>query len=163
MFPRNHQFPGDACHLVGQRHGGQLRRLAFEELGKPRRRPAAASNMLDHGGSPDHQHAAQSFIAGSKHRSPGRPRVDKTIEGLIVRMAEENLFWGYDRIVGSLANLGYEVSDQTVGNILRRHGVSPAPERKRSMTWAAFIRAHLAVLAGTDFFTVEVLTPHLNT
>jgi putative transposase len=95
---------------------------------------------------------------GSKHRSPGRPRVDKTIEGLIVRMAEENLSWGYDRIVGSLANLGYEVSDQTVGNILRRHGVPPAPERKRSMTWAAFIRAHLAVLAGTDFFTEEVLT-----
>ena len=95
---------------------------------------------------------------GSRHRSPGRPRVDKTIEGLIVRMAEENISWGYDRIVGSLANLGYEVSDQTVGNILRRHGVSPAPERKRSMTWAAFIRAHLAVLAGTDFFTVEVLT-----
>jgi putative transposase len=95
---------------------------------------------------------------GSKHRSPGRPRVDKAIEGLIVRMAEENLSWGYDRIVGSLANLGYEVSDQTVWNILRRHGVSPAPGRKRSMTWAAFIQAHLAVLAGTDFFTVEVLT-----
>jgi transposase InsO family protein len=73
-------------------------------------------------------------------------------------MAEENLSWGYDRIVGSLANLGYEVSDQTGGNILRRHGVSPAPVRKRSMNWAAFIRAHLAVLAGTDFFTVDVLT-----
>ena len=90
---------------------------------------------------------------GSKHRSPGRPRVDKTIEGLIVRMAEENLSWGYDRIVGSLANLGYEVSDQTVGNILRRQGVPPAPERKRSMTWAAFIRAHLAVLAGTPLLS----------
>src|SRR5450759_3509773 len=38
---------------------------------------------------------------GSKHRSPGRPRVDKTIEGLIVRMAEENRSWGYDRIVAS--------------------------------------------------------------
>jgi hypothetical protein len=90
---------------------------------------------------------------GSKHRSPGRPRVDKTIEGLIVRMAAENLSWGYDRIVGSLANLGYEVSDQTVGNILRRQGVPPAPERKRSMTWAAFIRAHLAVLAGTPLLS----------
>ena len=90
---------------------------------------------------------------GSKHRSPGRPRVDKTIEGLIVRMAEENLSWGYDRIVGSLANLGCEVADQTVGNILRRQGVPPAPERKRSMTWAAFIRAHLAVLAGTPLLS----------
>jgi len=95
---------------------------------------------------------------GSKHRSPGRPRIDRAVEELVVRMAEENRSWGYDRIVGALANLGYEVSDQTVGNILRRRGVPPAPERKRSMTWAAFIRAHLTLLAGTDFFTVEVLT-----
>jgi len=73
-------------------------------------------------------------------------------------MAEENKSWGYDRIVGALANLGHGVSDQTVGNVLRRHGVPPAPQRKRTTTWAAFIRAHLAVLSGTDFFSVEVLT-----
>ncbi|MEJ2378835.1 MAG: integrase core domain-containing protein [Pseudolabrys sp.] len=65
---------------------------------------------------------------------------------------------GYDRIAGALANLGYEVCDQTVGNVLRRHALPPAPERKRTMTWAAFIRTHLALLAGTDFFTAEVLT-----
>ena len=59
---------------------------------------------------------------------------------------------------GALANLGYEISDQTVGNVLRRHGLPPAPERKRTGTWAAFIRTHLALLAGTDFFTAEVLT-----
>jgi hypothetical protein len=34
---------------------------------------------------------------------------------------------------------------------MRRHGLPPAPERKRTTTWAEFIRAHLAVLAGTDF------------
>jgi hypothetical protein len=34
--------------------------------------------------------------------------------------------WGYDRIAGALANLGHEVSDQTVGNMLRRHGTAPA-------------------------------------
>ena len=73
-------------------------------------------------------------------------------------MAKENRSWGYDRIVGALANLGYRVSDQTVGNVLRRHGIAPAPERKRTTTWAEFIRTHLALLAGTDFFTVEVLT-----
>ena len=73
-------------------------------------------------------------------------------------MAEENRSWGYDRIVGALANLGHEVSDQTVGNVLQRHGLPPAPERKHTTTWATFIRAHLAVLAGTDFFTAEVLT-----
>ena len=64
---------------------------------------------------------------------------------------------GYDRIVGALANLGHEVSDQTVGNVLRRHGIPPAPERKRRTTWAAFIRIHLALLAGTDISAAEVL------
>jgi putative transposase len=58
-----------------------------------------------------------------------------------------------------MANIGHRLSDQTVGNILQRHGIPPAPERKRTTTWADFIRAHMAVLAGTDFFSVEVLTP----
>jgi hypothetical protein len=35
-------------------------------------------------------------------------------------MARENPSWGYDRIVGALANLGHRLSDQTVGNVLRR-------------------------------------------
>ena len=76
----------------------------------------------------------------------------------MVRIARENSGWGYDRIVGALTNLGHSVSDQTVGNILRRHGIAPAPQRKRTTTWSEFIRSHMAVLAGTDFFTMEVLT-----
>jgi len=43
---------------------------------------------------------------------------------------------GYDRIVGALANLGYTICDQTVGNVLRRHALLPAPERKRTTTWS---------------------------
>ena len=76
----------------------------------------------------------------------------------MVRLARENRGWGYDRIVGALANLGHPISDQTVGNILRRHNIAPAPERSRTMTWKEFIRSHVDVLAGADFFTVEVLT-----
>jgi len=34
----------------------------------------------------------------------------------------------------------------------------PAPERKPTTTWSAFFRTHLALLAGTDVFTAEVLT-----
>jgi hypothetical protein len=82
----------------------------------------------------------------------------REVEQLIVRMAQQNRDWGYDRIAGALANLGYQVCDQTVGNVLHRHGLPPAPERKRTTTWSAFIRTHLALLAGTDFFTAEVLT-----
>jgi hypothetical protein len=66
--------------------------------------------------------------------------------------------WGYDRIAGALANLGYAISDRTVGNIQRRHNLAPAPERSRTTSWKEFIRLHMEVLAGADFFTVEVLT-----
>jgi transposase len=88
--------------------------------------------------------------------SVGRPRIAQELEALVVRMAQENRSWGYDRIVGALANLGYRISDQTVGNILKRHGVSPAPTRKTTTTWKEFIRMHMDVLVATDFFTGEV-------
>jgi putative transposase len=94
---------------------------------------------------------------GSKHRSyPGRPRISAEVEALIVKFAGENSGWGYDRIAGALANLGHEISDQTVGNVLRRHGIGPAPRRSQTTTWKDFIAAHMAVLAGIDFFTAEV-------
>lgn len=101
---------------------------------------------------------AQKFD-GSKFRSyPGRPRISREVTELIVQMAKENSGWGYDRIVGALANLGHVVSDQTVGNVLRRHGIAPVPKRSQSMTWRDFIAGHMAVIVGIDFFTVEILT-----
>ena len=101
---------------------------------------------------------AQKFDGSQQRQSPGRPKIDQELEALVVRMAQENRSWGYDRIVGALANLGYTVSDQTVGNILKRHGIPPAPERKTTTTWKEFIRTHMDVLVATDFFTAEVWT-----
>jgi putative transposase len=101
---------------------------------------------------------AQKFDGSKNRQGPGRPPVSDEVVELIVRMARENPGWGYDRIVGALSNLGHAVSDQTVGNILRKHGVAPAPKRSQTTTWKDFISAHMAVLAGIDFFTVEVLT-----
>src|SRR5467141_5425931 len=101
---------------------------------------------------------ARKFDGSKARRSPGRPRIEREVEQLIVRMAKENRDWGYDRIAGALANLGYEVCDQTVGNVLQRHALAPAPERRRTTAWADFIRTHMALLVGTDFFTAEVLT-----
>ena len=37
-------------------------------------------------------------------------------------------------------------------------GIAPVPERSKTTTWKDFIRRHMDVLVGTDFFTVEVLT-----
>src|SRR5580693_5323021 len=101
---------------------------------------------------------AKQFEGSKSRRSPGAPRVGADIESLVVCLAKENPSWGYDRIVGALANLGHQVSDQTVGNILRRHGTAPAPQRKNTVGWKDFIRTHLEVMAATDFFTAEVLT-----
>ena len=91
-------------------------------------------------------------------QSVGRPRIDQELETLVVRMARENRSWGYDRIVGALANLGLTVSDQTVGNILKRHGIPPAPERKKTTTWREFSRIHMDVLGASAFFRGEIWT-----
>jgi len=101
---------------------------------------------------------ANKFNGSRFRKRVDRPRVAEEIERLVVRMANENPSWGYDRIVGALANLGHRLSDQTVGNVLRRHGLSPAPKRKQTVSWKDFIRSHRDVLIGMDFFTAEVLT-----
>jgi Homeodomain-like domain len=76
---------------------------------------------------------ARKFDGSQARGSRGRPRISREVEQLIVRMAVENRDWGYDRIAGALANLGYQVCDQTVGNVLLRHGLPPAPERERTL------------------------------
>src|SRR5580700_5357434 len=101
---------------------------------------------------------AHKFDGSKRRAAPGRPPIAPQVEALIVRFARQNSGWGYDRIVGALANLGHPVSDQTVGNVLRRYGIAPAPKRSQNTTWKDFISSHMAVLAGTDFFTVEGLT-----
>lgn len=45
-----------------------------------------------------------------------------------------------------------------MGNILRRHGIAPAPKRSQTTSGKDFIAAHMNVVAGADFFTVEVLS-----
>src|SRR6266513_2268186 len=101
---------------------------------------------------------ANKFDASKFRRSVGRPKLDEETERLVMQMARENPNWGYDRIVGALANLGHRLSGETVGNVLRRHGIAPAPKRKQSISWKNFFRSHWDVLVGMDFFTTEVLT-----
>ena len=106
-----------------------------------------------------HRRLIAKKFGGSKNRKyPGRPRIDEEVEELVIRLAKENRSWGYDRISGALKDLGYEVSDQTVGSVLKRNGLPPAPERQKTTTWKEFIRSHMDVFPATDFFTAEVWT-----
>jgi hypothetical protein len=101
---------------------------------------------------------AQQFDGADQRQPRGRPRVEKDVEDLVVEIAKANRSWGYDRLAGALAALGYAISDQTVGNMLKRRGLPPAPERKRTSTWRECIRTHMDVLWATDFFSTDVWT-----
>jgi len=106
-----------------------------------------------------HRQLVAKKFDGSRNRSyTGRPPISEEIEKLIVKMAGENPSWGYDKIADAVRNLGHAVSDQTVGNILRRHGLDPSPERVKGESWSKFIERHKDVLWATDFFTSEVWT-----
>ena len=76
---------------------------------------------------------------GSARRAPGRPRTADEIESLVIRLAHENRDWGYERIQGALVNLGHSVARSTIAEILKRHGIEPAPERSRKTTWKEFL------------------------
>ena len=101
---------------------------------------------------------AHKWDYSERRKTVGRPPVSQEIIDLVLRFARENPTWGYDKIQGALANLGRKISDQTVGNILKAHGIEPATERKRKTTWAVFLKAHWDVLAAIDFTTIEVWT-----
>jgi putative transposase len=50
----------------------------------------------------------------------GRPRISDEIKTPIRRMRSENSGWGAPKIHGELLNLGFQISERTVGRYLRR-------------------------------------------
>jgi transposase len=87
----------------------------------------------------------------------GRPPTVRSIRALVLRLARENSSWGYRRIHGELAALGVKVAASTVWEILREHGIPPAPERQ-STSWASFLRSQAQALLACDFFETRTLT-----
>ena len=92
----------------------------------------------------------------SRRPRRGRPPQSAERQVLILRLARENPRWGYRRIQGELIKLGCRCSHNTVRNILRRHGLLPAP-RRGQRTWREFIRQYAHQLLATDFFVVETV------
>ena len=89
-------------------------------------------------------------------RRPGRPAIRRDIRPLVLRLAQENSRWDYQRIVGELKGLGFVVSATTVRGWLRKAGLGPVG-RRGGMTWREFVRAHRHSLLAVDFFTVETI------
>src|SRR5512147_382785 len=64
---------------------------------------------------------------------------------------------GNGKIEGELIKLGYAISEETVANILKRHAIPPAPERRPSLSWRHLMTHHQDQILACDFFTVETL------
>src|SRR5262245_52912050 len=77
----------------------------------------------------------------------GRPAIPVGVRALIVRLATENPTWGYRRMHGELAGLGYQIGASTVWTILNTAGIDPAP-RRTAPTWAQFLHAQAHGILG---------------
>jgi transposase len=90
----------------------------------------------------------------SKKRKTGRPSTGQEIIDLVLLMARENPSWGYRRIEGALSNVGYSISSSTVANILKHHGIEPAPQRQHRLSWKTFIKAHMDVFEEVNLLAI---------
>jgi putative transposase len=75
---------------------------------------------------------------------------------LVLQLAAENSSWGYRRIQGELAGLGYQIAASTVWSILKQAGIDPAP-RRDGPSWRQFLRGQAHAILATDFFCVDTL------
>jgi transposase InsO family protein len=75
---------------------------------------------------------------------------------LVLRLARENPSWGCRRIQGELAVLGYRLGASTIGGILTKGGVGPAP-RRAGPTWTQFLTTPAKGILAGDFLHVDTV------
>jgi putative transposase len=93
------------------------------------------------------------------HARPGRPAIPAGLRRLVLRLATENPTWGYRRLHGELAGLGYQIGASTVWKILHHAGIDPAP-RRAGPSWAQFLRAQAHGILACDLLHVDTITLH---
>ncbi len=104
-----------------------------------------------------HREQVRRKWAQPPQKKVGRPKIKQETESLILRLAKENLRWGYYRIEGELKKLGFVASWTTVRNVLDRNGILPAPVRYGSIGWKKMMNHYKDQLLACDFFTVETI------
>jgi putative transposase len=90
---------------------------------------------------------------------PGRPAIPAGLRALVLRLATENPTWGYRRLHGELAGLGYQIGASTIWKILHTAGIDPSP-RRSGPTWRQFLRAQAHAILACDLFHLDTITLH---
>jgi putative transposase len=93
----------------------------------------------------------------STSRRLGRLPVPAGLRALVRRLARENPTWGYRRVHGELAGLGYQIGASTVWRLLTVAGLDPAP-RRTGPTWGEFLTAQAHGILACDLFHLETVT-----
>lgn len=73
-----------------------------------------------------------------------------------LKMARDNLTWGYRRICGELTGLGHKIASSTIWEILKSAGIHPALQRAAA-SWKRFVSAQAKSTAAVDFFQVDTV------
>ena len=94
--------------------------------------------------------------ARSMRGKTGRPATRRNIRALVLRLARENLGWGYRRIHGELVGLGVKIAASTAWEILKKAGIEPVP-RRTGPTWSQFLGSQAEAILACDFFTADLL------
>jgi putative transposase len=90
---------------------------------------------------------------------PGRPAIPAGLRGLAVRLATENPTWGYRRVHGELASLGYQIGASPIWTILHSAGIDPS-SRRNGPSWTDFLRAQAHGILACDLFHLDTITLH---
>ena len=74
-------------------------------------------------------------------------------------MATENPTWGYRRIHGELAGLGYQIGASTIWRVLHSAGIDPS-SRRAGPSWTQFLRAQAHGILACDLFHLDTIALH---
>lgn len=98
----------------------------------------------------------------ARNPNPTKAKITRErIVKIVCNMASDNINWGAGKIVGALKHLGIRRSKATVARIMKSNGFDPMPSgghTKVNKSWLKFIKTHLHLMSGADFFTQEVWT-----
>ena len=100
-FAGQHHLPGDARRFVGHRHGGQLGGLRLTSASQVDALPLRRA-LPDHGGCPDHQHAAQCLVPGARHHADRDLARGRMTFAIVRREARSRTACGLDLASGVL-------------------------------------------------------------